>query len=145
MQNYIDSLSTNPFVKMVVIAIVLDTVLGLLRAIKEHDFNSTIGIDGGIRKAAMLVSALALGVVDTMIHINLLFLVPQKYIEMIGITKLGLCEFFALLFTLYECASILKNMVLCGLPVPKRIKDFISKFLIAMTDEMPKQDNEEEK
>ena len=28
MQNYINSLSGNPFVKMVIIAIVLDTVLG---------------------------------------------------------------------------------------------------------------------
>lgn len=144
MQNYINSLVGNPFVKIVVFAIVLDTVLGCLRSIKERKFNSTIGIDGGIRKVAMLISALALGFVDTIIHINLLFLVPQKYMEPIGITKLGLCEFFALLFALYECASILKNMVLCGLPVPKRIKEFISKFLIAMTDEMPKQDNEEE-
>ncbi len=144
MQNYIDSLINNPFVKMVGLAIMLDTILGCLRGFKEHKFNSTVGIDGGIRKVAMIVSILALGFVDTIIHINLLFLVPQKYMEPIGITKLGLCEFFALLFALYECASILKNWVLCGVPVPKKAKDFISKFLIAMTDEMPKQDNEED-
>ena len=144
MQNYINSLN-NPFTIIVVFTIIFDTILGCLRSIKEHKFNSTVGIDGGIRKVAMLISVLALGFVDTIIHVNLLFFIPQEYIKILGITSLGLCEFFALLFALYEATSILKNMVLCGLPIPPKAKEFINKFLTVMTDEMPKQDNEEEK
>lgn len=44
------TLACNLFVKTVFIAVMLDTVLGLLRAIKEKKFNSCFGIDGAIRK-----------------------------------------------------------------------------------------------
>lgn len=75
--------------------------------------------------------------VDTIMQFNFLFMIPEKYIRYIGITKLGLCEFFCLLFILYEAVSILKNMTLCGLPVPGKIKTFIQHFLDEMTDELP--------
>ena len=70
-------------------------------------------------------------------HINMLGMVPEKYIQIMGIQKLGICEFFCLLFILYEAVSILKNMTLCGLPVPARIKKWIQKFLEDMTEELP--------
>lgn len=130
-------LATNSFIKIMSIAICLDTVLGVLRAIKEHKFNSSVGIDGAIRKVAMLLSAGALMTTDVIIHLNLLFMVPEEYIKYLGITKLGLCEFFCLLFILYESVSILKNMALCGLPIPARIRSWLTKFLDDMTAEMP--------
>ena len=55
----------------------------------------------------------------------------------ICISKLGICEFFCLLFILYELVSILKNMTLCGLPVPSGVKKWIQKFLEDMTEELP--------
>ena len=70
-------------------------------------------------------------------HINMLGMIPDKYIQIIGIQKLGICEFFCLLFILYEAVSILKNMTLCGLPVPVRIKKWVQKFLEDMTEELP--------
>lgn len=124
-------------------AVLLDTVLGVLRAIKEHKFNSCVGIDGAIRKVAMLFSVLLLMVVDTIVNIDLLFLVPQKYMQYIGINKMGICEIFCLLYILYEIVSILKNMTLCGLPVPSKIKKFIQKFLDDMTDELPSEVHEQ--
>ncbi|WP_334291397.1 phage holin family protein [Clostridioides difficile] len=45
-------------------------------------------------------------------------------------------EFFSILFILYESVSILKNMYLCGLPVPKKLKDRIGNLLDTMTDEL---------
>lgn len=135
-------LATNSFIKIMSIAICLDTVLGVLRAIKEHKFNSSVGIDGAIRKVAMLLSAGALMTTDVIIHLNLLFMVPEEYIKYLGITKLGLCEFFCLLFILYESVSILKNMALCGLPIPARIRSWLTKFLDDMTAEMPEGGNE---
>lgn len=130
-------LSGNSFFRILTIAVLLDTILGVLRAFKYRKFNSCVGIDGAIRKVAMLVSVGLLMLVDTIMQFNLLFMIPEKYIQYIGITKLGLCEFFCLLFILYETVSILKNMTLCGLPVPGKIKTFIQHFLDEMTDELP--------
>lgn len=132
-------LQTNSFIKIMAIAICLDTVLGVLRAIKEHEFNSSVGIDGAIRKVAMLLSAGALMVTDVIIHLNMLFMIPEEYIKYLGITKLGLCEFFCLLFILYESVSILKNMALCGLPIPARVRKWLTKFLDDMTAELPEE------
>ena len=129
-------LSSNSFFKILLICVVLDTILGVLRAIKFHKFNSAFGIDGAIRKVAMLISIITLMAVDVIIHINVLFMVPEQYIKVLGIQKLGLSEFFCLLFILYESVSILKNMTLCGLPVPAKVQQYIHKFLSDMTEEM---------
>ena len=75
--------------------------------------------------------------IDVIMHINVLFMVPETYIKILGISKLGICEFFCLLFILYELVSTLKNMTLCGLPVPSGVKKWIQKFLEDMTEELP--------
>ena len=121
----------------------MDTILGVLRAIKEHKFNSCVGIDGAIRKVAMLLSVVFLMFIDTLVNIDFLFMIPKEYIQFLGISKLGICELFCLLFILYEIVSILKNMTLCGLPVPRKVKRFIQKFLDDMTEELPEEAAEE--
>lgn len=136
-------LGSNLFFEILLIAVVLDTGLGVLRAIKEHKFNSCVGIDGAIRKVAMLFSVGLLMLIDMIMNINILFMIPEKYIQYLGIEKLGVCELFCLLFILYEAVSILKNMTLCGLPVPKKVKTFILKFLDDMTEELPEEASEE--
>lgn len=137
MEQILNLLASNSFIKLLLLAVTLDTILGVLRAIKEHKFNSCTGIDGAIRKAAMLLSVCLLMAADVIMHINILFMIPESYIKFLGIQKMGICEFFALLFVLYEGVSILKNMTLCGLPVPLRIKKWIQKFLEDMTEELP--------
>ena len=122
MNKIIMLLAGNSFFRILLIAVALDTILGVLRAIKEHKFNSCVGIDGAILKSAMLLSVCLLMAVDVILNINVLFMVPQDYIELLGIHKLGICEFFSILFILYEIVSVLKNMTLCGLPVPAKIK-----------------------
>lgn len=139
MDKIITLLSSNSFVKILLIAVALDTILGVLRAIKEHKFNSCAGIDGAIRKAGMLLSVGFLMATDVIMHINVLSMVPEEYVQILGIDKMGICEFFSLLFILYELVSILKNMTLCGLPVPTKIKKWIQKFLDDMTEELPKE------
>ena len=139
MDKIITLLSSNSFVKILLIAVALDTILGVLRAIKEHKFNSCVGIDGAIRKAGMLLSVEFLMATDVIMHINVLSMVPEEYVQILGIDKMGICEFFSLLFILYELVSILKNMTLCGLPVPTKIKKWIQKFLDDMTEELPKE------
>lgn len=139
MDKIITLLSSNSFVKILLIAVALDTILGVLRAIKEHKFNSCVGIDGAIRKAGMLLSVCFLMATDVIMNINVLSMVPEEYVQLLGIDKMGICEFFSLLFILYELVSILKNMTLCGLPVPTKIKRWIQKFLDDMTEELPEE------
>lgn len=123
-------------------AVLMDTILGVLRAVKEHKFNSCVGIDGAIRKVAMLFSVMFLMFIDSMVQIDFLFMIPQEYLQWIGIERMGVCELFCILFILYEIISILKNMTLCGLPVPARLKGFIQRFLDDMTEELPEEVSE---
>ena len=131
------------FFILLLYAVLLDTVLGVLRAIKEHKFNSCVGIDGAIRKVAMILSVVFLMVIDASVKIDFLFMIPKEYLQYIGLERLGICELFCILYILYEAISILKNMTLCGLPVPTKIKKWIQKFLDDMTDELPEEVTEE--
>lgn len=137
MNDLIALLSNNSLIKLLLLAVVLDTILGVGRAIKYHKFNSSVGIDGAIRKVMMLVSAGVLMLADLIIHINLVGFIDEQYLQIIGLEKVGMCELFCLLFIVYEAVSILKNMLLCGLPIPRRIREWLLKFLDDMTAELP--------
>ena len=86
--------SNNIFIEILMLAICADTLLGVLRAIKFRQFNSSVGIDGAIRKVAMVVSVGALMLADLLIHVNLLAFLPEEYVHDLGVQKLGMCEFF---------------------------------------------------
>ncbi len=131
------SLSTNIVVLIVAWCIMFDTFFGVLRAVKEHAFNSSFGIDGGIRKVGMIFSILFLFVADLTIHINVIGFVPKTYLEILGVEKIGMLEFFGLFFILYEAISILKNMYLIGIPMPLWLKDKLEKLLTQLTNEVP--------
>ena len=128
----------NIFVKGVVLAIAMDTFLGCLRAAKYHKWNSSVGIDGGIRKAGMLVSVFFLVLVDMLLNFNALTLCGsemQTVLAQGGINNLGVAEFFCIVYIMYEATSILKNMLLCDLPVPAGLKDKLAHWLAEMTEE----------
>ena len=135
--------ANNRLVQIVVIAIVTDTIFGVLRAIKEKKFNSCVGINGAIRKVAMLFSIVAMVVIDYLVHVNLIAFIPKAAREAMNIEAVGITEFFAILYIAYETVSILKNMVLCGLPV-KRVWEYVRKVLRRYTEELPAADQSEE-
>lgn len=137
MNDFFALFGNNSLIKLLLLAVVLDTILGVGRAIKYHKFNSSVGIDGAIRKVMMLVSAGVLMMADLIIHINLVGFIDDQYMKVIGLEKVGMCELFCLLFIVYEAVSILKNMLLCGLPIPRRIREWLLKFLDDMTAELP--------
>lgn len=127
---------------LLITTILLDVFLGSLRALNERKWNSTIGINGILRKTAMIGSSIFLIVIDTILKIDLLFFIPKELTEIIKLNEIGIFELFALMFILYEITSILKNMVLCGLPIPKRIKTKIEKLLNELTSETGGDKNE---
>lgn len=128
----------NLFVVLVLLAIAMDTFLGALRAFKYHKWNSSVGIDGGLRKVAMLGSVFFLVLVDMLLNLNVLGWVGeemQRNLSVIGVTNLGIAEFFCLFYIMYEATSIMKNMLLCGLPCPKGLKEKLAHWLQEMTEE----------
>lgn len=56
MENIINDMSNNVIIKILIIALIFDIFLGSLRAIKEKKWNSTIGINGILRKIGMIGS-----------------------------------------------------------------------------------------
>ena len=132
----INAAAANPMLQLVVLAIVFDTIFGVFRAIKEHKFNSCVGIDGAIRKISMVISLVFLLIADQIIAVNLIAFVPETIRSYIGLDAVGLTGFFSLLYIAYEIVSILKNMTLCGLPV-RIIWDKLKAILGKYTAELP--------
>ena len=137
MMDYINLVQGNLFIRIVAIVVLFDTFLGVCRALKYKCFNSSVGIDGGIRKVAMLGCIAFLALLDMCIKVNLAFMIPESWLGILGVNRIGICEFFCILFILYEAISILKNLSLCGLPISKKWINKLQGFLRIMTDEMP--------
>ena len=116
--------------------IVLDVIFGILRAIKEHKLNSTIGIDGIIRKFGMILAGVGFLVVDLMLGINMIGFLPKGVLEYLPLQTIGVSSFFNILFIIFEALSILKNMVKCGLPIPKKIQVILKRLLKDFTNEI---------
>ena len=123
-------------------AVAIDTVFGLMRAVRKHSWNSSVGIDGAIRKISMLACMTFMVVLDAICGFNLIKLFPEdvvQFLARISMTHIGFAEFFGILFVAYECVSILKNMYLCGLPV-KWVWAKAYTFLHKYTNELPDTD-----
>ena len=136
---FINMAAHNKIIQLVVLAIVCDTIFGVLRAIKEKKFNSCAGIDGAIRKVAMLISIVFMLAIDVLIKVNLIGFIPEAARTYLGLKSVGVAEFFGLLYNAYEVVSILKNMTLCGLPI-KKIWETVRTWLNKYTDELPDTD-----
>lgn len=131
-------LVNNIFVDLLFIAVCADMIFGTLRAAKYRCWNSAVGIDGAIRKAGMVASVLLFTLMDMLLRVDMLSWLPaevRNVMDAVGVVKMGITELFCLLFILYEATSVLKNMLLCGIPVPAGIREKLAVWLDSMTDE----------
>lgn len=134
--NYLKLLTDNIYLKSLILFIVFDVIFGVLRALKERKINSTIGIDGIIRKCGMMLSIILCLIIDNIINIDLIVFIPEEIKSYIGINKAGITFLFNSLYIVFEILSIMKNMVKCELPIPKKIKNILEKILKEFTKEM---------
>ena len=135
---FLKELAGNPWLQAAALWIVFDTIMGCCRAAFQHEFNSSFGINGGIRKAGMLISLVFLMSFDVLCGFNILKFIPEGYREVWGSPKIGTGEFFAALYFAYESISIMKNMYVLGIPMPKWMKTRMERFLKEMTGELKK-------
>ena len=136
MNKYIDLISEDKGMRILIIVIVLDVIFGVLRAIKERKLNSTIGIDGIIRKVGMLISITFSLIIDNLVNIDLIGFIPEELKNYFSIGKMGIASVFTTLYCVFEILSVLKNMIKCKMPIPKKIQSFLEKLLKEFTSEI---------
>ena len=136
MKEYYEIMVHNKGVQLLIIFIVLDVIFGVLRAIKEGKLNSTIGIDGIIRKVGMIITICFCILVDTIVEIDLIGFIPENVKNVLGLSKVGVSMIFNILYIIFEILSIFKNMYKCKLPLPKKLKTFLEKMLKEFTSEI---------
>lgn len=141
MVEFLQSIVNQTGVQILIVVIALDTIFGILRALKEKSLNSTIGIDGIIRKVGMLISIFFLALIDNIVSINFIGFLPEEVKAFLHIEQIGLTDLFNVLFIVFEALSILKNMILCKLPIPKKLQEFLEKIMKDFTGEITKKEN----
>lgn len=126
----------NKVIQVLVVFIVLDVIFGILRSIKQHKTNSTIGIDGIVRKVAMMFTIACCIVLDYIVEIDLIGFIPEQAKEIMHLSRIGTADLFAFLYCVFEVLSIFKNMMKIGVPLPVKIKKFLEKLLKEFTSEI---------
>ena len=126
----------NGYLKSLILFIVFDVIFGVLRAIKERKVNSTIGIDGIIRKCGMMLSIILCIIIDNTVKIDLIGFIPEELKTYLNINTVGVTFLFNTLYIVFEVLSIMKNMIKCKLPIPKKLKNLFEKILKEFTNEM---------
>lgn len=134
-------LINNKLIQVLVIFIVLDVLFGILGSIVQRRTNSTIGIDGIIRKIGMIFSIVGCILIDEVVEINLLAFIPEEIRSLINFGSFGTASLFAILYSLFEILSIFKNMMRCKIPLPNKLKLFIEKLLKEFTNEVKEGEN----
>lgn len=141
MDNFL-SLLNNDGMKILIVVIVLDLILGILRAIREKSINSCIGIDGMIRKVGMLIVVVFLIIIDSIIHLDLIGFIPETLRNSLKLGKVGISYLFNILFIIFEILSIFKNMILCKLPIPKKLQVYLENVMKEFTGEIKEKEGE---
>lgn len=136
MKEYYEIMVHNKGVQLLSIFIVLDVIFGVLRAIRERKLNSTIGIDGIIRKVGMIITISVSILVDMIVRVDLIAFIPENVKDILGLSKIGVSMIFNILYIIFEILSIFKNMYRCKLPLPKKLKVFLEKMLKEFTSEI---------
>lgn len=126
----------NKVIQVLVVFIVLDVIFGILRSFKQHKTNSTIGIDGIVRKVAMMFTIACCVVLDYIVEIDLIGFIPQEAKEVMHIGRIGTSVLFAFLYCIFEVLSIFKNMIKLGVPLPIKLKKYLEKLLKEFTSEI---------
>lgn len=136
MNKYINLVSTNKGMRILIIFITLDVIFGVLRALKERKLNSSIGIDGIIRKVGMIITIIFTIILDYILSINVIAFIPEDLRTTLKLDEIGISFLFNSLYIIFEILSVLKNMIKCKLPIPKKVQIFLEKLLKEFTSEI---------
>lgn len=120
-------------ITFIVFLMISDILSGIFKAIvTNRGINSTIGTNGLIRKAGVLLALLVFIVVDSLVELNLVSVIPQAVLEGLQLqhTKIGLSTIMLGFFGLFELSSLFENLGKIGVPLPH----FLTKLIERLKD-----------
>lgn len=89
-----------------------------------------------IRKAGMVISIVFMAMIQWILNIDFIGFLPEAIKGALEIKRIGIDGIFLVLFNIFEILSVFKNMVLCGLPIPKKLQLYFEKILEEYTNEI---------
>ena len=123
---------------LIVFLMISDILGGIFKAIaKNRGINSTIGTNGLIRKAGVLLALLVFIVVDSLVELNLVTIMPSEVLELFKLeeTYIGLSNVMLCFFGLFELVSLFENLGEVGVPLPNFITKFIERLKVTLEGE----------
>ena len=90
----------------------------------------------------MTISVIFFMLIDYIVKLNLIGFIPEEVRKAVRIESIGISGLFLYLFIIYEALSILKNMILCKIPIPKKLQKVLKELFLKYTNELEKENKE---
>ena len=123
---------------LVAFLMVCDILSGVFKAIaKKRGINSTIGTNGLIRKAGVLLALLVFIVMDSLIEFNFVTIIPSEILSVFKLEEahIGLSHVMLGFFGLFELVSLFENLGEVGVPLPQFIMKSVERLKITLEGE----------
>ena len=76
------------------------------------------------------------------IDLNLIGFIPENARDVLQLKDVGISSLFNILFIIFETLSIFKNMILCKLPIPKKLQSYLENIMKEFTGEIKEKEGE---
>ena len=123
---------------LVVFLMICDILSGIFKDIaQKRGINSTIGTNGLIRKAGVLLALLVFIVVDSLVELNFVSLIPSEVLDVFKLqqTCIGLSHVMLGFFGLFELVSLFENLGEVGVPLPNFIMKSVERLKVTLEGE----------
>lgn len=137
---YMGAYLTDSLISLLMVLCFFDVLLGILVAIRTGTINSTIGLNGIVRKCVIIASLLFLHMVDILCKINLISIFPEAVRQWLentfNINNIGVAGLFGIYIIIFELLSILKNWEQAtNIRLPSKIKKMLGKISSELQDD----------
>ena len=123
---------------LVVFLMICDILSGIFKAIaKKRGINSTVGTNGLIRKAGVLLALLVFIVMDSLIEFNFVTIIPSEILSVFKLEEahIGLSHVMLGFFGLFELISLFENLGEVGVPLPQFIMKSVERLKVTLEGE----------
>ena len=123
---------------LVVFLMICDILSGIFKAIaQKRGINSTVGTNGLIRKAGVLLALLIFIVMDSLIELNFVTLIPSEILSVFKLSQssIGLSHVMLGFFGLFELVSLFENLGEVGVPLPNFIMKSVERLKVTLEGE----------
>lgn len=123
---------------LVAFLMICDILSGIFKAVaQKRGINSTVGTNGLIRKAGVLLALLVFIVMDSLIELNFVSLIPSEVLDVFKLqqTCIGLSHVMLGFFGLFELVSLFENLGEVGVPLPNFIMKSVERLKVTLEGE----------